>query len=433
MNLSIKIKILVFILISQAFAMASNQVSFPLIASAYADEGGDSDGDDGDSDGGHGDDGDDGDDGGHDDGGSDDGGGDSDSGDSGGDSSSDSGGSGGDSSDIDDFLEYYNEIDELSGLMQMQAKKRTVLMDEERGLINQNWLMNSIANQQDISVAINSAPVKSLYEITVSDPLMDIKYPLIKSDTSNDIAVIIANENYEKSIDIPNNDPATRDAKAFRLFARDGLGILEGNIIWINNGTQANFLRVFGSETNHKGQLFDWVKKDKSRVYVYYAGHGAPSRDKDSFLIPADSDSSRLDLNGYRLSTLYNNLSKIPTKETLVVLESCFSGISQNGETVKNASPIYARTSSITPPTGISVISATHANQVASWEPDASHGLFTKFFLKAMSGEADVSPYGDNNGTVDFLELDNYLKDTLTYWARRHYGRDQVAEIFKGK
>ncbi len=429
MNLSIKIKILVFILIAQAFTMASNQVGFSLISSAYADKGGDDDGDDGD-DGGHGDDGDDGDDGDSDSG--DDGSSDGDSGDSGGDSSSDDSG-GGDSSDIDDFLEYYNEIEELSGLMQMQAKKRTILMDEEMGLINQNWLMNPIANKLDVRVAIASAPIKAAYETIVPDSLMGIKYPLIKSNTSNDIAVIIANENYENSIDIPNNDPATRDAKAFRQFARDGLGILEGNIIWINNGTQANFLRVFGSETNHKGQLFDWVKKDKSRVYVYYAGHGAPSRDKDSFLIPADSDSSRLDLNGYRLSTLYNNLSKIPTKETLVVLESCFSGISQNGETVKNASPIYARTSSITPPTGISVISATHANQVASWEPDASHGLFTKFFLKAMSGEADVAPYGDNNGTVDLLELDNYLKDTLTYWARRHYGRDQVAEIFKGK
>ncbi len=30
-------------------------------------------------------------------------------------------------------------------------------------------------------------------------------------------------------------------------------------------------------------------------------------------------------------------------------------------------------------------------------------------------------------------ELDAYLKDTLTYFARRYYGRDQAAQIVVGK
>jgi len=436
MNLSIKIKILIFILISQAFAMAIGQHAFSIIPLAQADSGGDGDGDDGDDgdsggdDGGH--DGDDGDDG---DSGGDDGASDSDSSDSG----------GGDDSDIDEFLDYYNEIEDVSGLMAMQEIERSIMMDEEVSLIGQSWSMNALVldTKDDIKITINMrerdepllevGSIKIENRVKMIDRLADIKYPLIRSNTSNDIAVIIANENYDKSIDIPDNDPASRDAEAFKVFAINGLGISEGNIILINNATQANFLRVFGSESNYKGQLFDWVKKDKSRVYVYYAGHGAPSNNNDSFLIPSDSDSARLDLNGYRLSTLYNNLSKIPSKETMVILESCFSGVSQNGKTVNNASPIYARSSSITPPKGIKVISATHANQVASWEPDTSHGMFTQYFLKAMSGEADIAPYGNNDGTVSMDELDIYLKDTLTYWARRHYGRDQVAEIIAGK
>jgi hypothetical protein len=411
MCLSIKIKILTLLMLSQVLMISTDQHTFSLISSAHA-SGGDGDGDG------------DGDDGDGDDGGGDDDDGDSDDGD-GGDDSSDS---------IEDFLDYFNEIEEFSGLMQMQEKERGVLMDEELALINQNWLMSplSLTSNIDINVVVESTPFKKFSRVKMVDRLAGIKYPLIRSNTSDDIAVIIANEDYQKSIDVPNNDPARRDAEAFRVFAKEGLGISDGNIIWVANGTQAKFLRIFGSESNHKGQLFDWVKHDKSRVYVYYAGHGAPSKDNDSFLIPTDSDSSRLDLNGYRLSTLYNNLSKLPTKETMVVLESCFSGVSQNGKTVQNASPIYARSSSITPPKGINVISATHANQVASWEPDTSHGLFTQYFLKAMSGEADVAPYGDNNGNVDPSELNKYLKSTLTYWARRHYGRDQVAEIFIG-
>ena len=70
---------------------------------------------------------------------------------------------------------------------------------------------------------------------------------------------------------------------------------------------------------------------------------------------------------------------------------------------------------------------------MASWDQDKSHGLFTKYFLKAMSGEADAKPYGNGDGTVALGELDAYLKDTLTYYARRYYGRDQTAVIVVGQ
>ncbi len=49
-----------------------------------------------------------------------------------------------------------------------------------------------------------------------------------------------------------------------------------------------------------------------------------------------------------------------------------------------------------------------------------------------MSGEADKSPYGDGNGQVIDSELESYLAKTMTYFARRYYGRDQNAQIAKG-
>ena len=33
---------------------------------------------------------------------------------------------------------------------------------------------------------------------------------------------------------------------------------------------------------------------------------------------------------------------------------------------------------------------------------------------------------------VSTAELGAYLKDTVTYYARRYYGRDQTAQIVKG-
>ncbi len=66
------------------------------------------------------------------------------------------------------------------------------------------------------------------------------------------------------------------------------LGVREGNIIYLKDATGAQLTEVVGNKENHKAQLFNWVKPNKSNVYVYYAGHGAPaSKDGSAFLVPA--------------------------------------------------------------------------------------------------------------------------------------------------
>ena len=84
-------------------------------------------------------------------------------------------------------------------------------------------------------------------------------------------------------------------------------------------------------------------------------------------------------------------------------------------------------------PPNITVISAGASNQIASWEEDRAHSLFTKYFLKAVSGEADRPPYGNGDGAVDWQEVRAYLNETVTYHARRYYGRDQTPEVSVGK
>jgi hypothetical protein len=37
-------------------------------------------------------------------------------------------------------------------------------------------------------------------------------------------------------------------------------GVREGNIINFKDATSAQLVSVFGSEKNHKGQLFNWTK-----------------------------------------------------------------------------------------------------------------------------------------------------------------------------
>jgi hypothetical protein len=241
----------------------------------------------------------------------------------------------------------------------------------------------------------------------------------------DDVAVIIGNADYSKGSDIPNVIPAYADAEEVRDYVTRSLGVSSENIIFIEDATFADLVSTFGSVENHKGLLYRFLNKNKSRVFVYYSGHGAPGIDGSSYLIPSNAKASLIDLNGYSLSTFYKNLSMLPAASVTVVLEACFSGSSGNGSVIPAASGIYIKPKSNVVPKNITVISAGTADQVASWESDKSHGLFTKYFLKGMSGEADT----DNDKNISWDELEKYLAKTVTRAALRNYGREQTPQI----
>jgi hypothetical protein len=276
---------------------------------------------------------------------------------------------------------------------------------------------------------------------------IDVHFRLLKT-RPDDIAVIIANADYKKlGRDIPNVTPAYADAAGIRQYFMKAKGVREGNIIHIKDATGSQLIGVFGNERSHKGQLFNWVRPNVSNVYVYYAGHGAPALaffsaipgdvdiggdEGSAYLIPSDATSETVDLTGYPLATLYKNLGKIPAKSVTVILEACFSGTSQTGSLIPRSSGITIVPKVPLVPTNVTVISAGAANQIASWEKDEKHSLFTKYFLKSMSGEGDKKPYGNGDGKVTYKELGKYLEGTMTYFARRYYGRDQKAQIVSG-
>ncbi len=251
----------------------------------------------------------------------------------------------------------------------------------------------------------------------------------------DDVAVIIGNADYKKQgRDIPNVTPAYADAEGIKRYFTQALGIREGNVIFLKDATSAQLTSVFGNKENHRGQLSNWIKPNISNVYIYYAGHGAPAGDAGtSYLVPSDATSETIELTGYPLATLYKNLGKIPTRSTTVILEACFSGVSQGGSLIPRSSGLAVVPKTPSVPSNIRVISAGAANQLASWEKDESHSLFTKYFLMGMSGEGDKKPYGNGDGNVEYDELQKYLDGTMTYYARRYYGRDQKAQIVMGR
>ncbi len=246
------------------------------------------------------------------------------------------------------------------------------------------------------------------------------------------VAVIIGNRGYSKnSMDIPNVKYAHNDADAVYAYVTRALGYREGNIIRLRDATQAQLVSTFGTKENHRGRLNNWVRPGKSDAFVFYSSHGVPGLfDGRSYLLPVDADPATPQLNGYPLATLYANLAKLPARSVTVMLDACFSGGSAGGALVRSASSIsvVARKPPRTP-AGAVVLTAAGMNQVASWGDDVRLGLFTRYVLEGLAGAADRNEFGDDNGKVTLAELGKFLKEEMTYQARRRFGRRQTPEL----
>ncbi|MCW8914767.1 MAG: caspase family protein [Magnetovibrio sp.] len=240
---------------------------------------------------------------------------------------------------------------------------------------------------------------------------------------SGTAAVIIGNSNYGSGL--PNVQYAERDADAIRVYLTDVLHVEPDNIIDLRNATKAQMETVLGTANNRKGKLWHYAGSGKdAEVFVYYSGHGVSGlSDHRQYLLPTDALPDFAELNGYPLSTLYNNLKSF--KRATVVIDTCFSGSSAGGTLFPSSSGGVIVPIDETIDDSLTVLTASGANQLASWDHETRQGLFTEYFLRGVYGEADAN----KDGVVWADELKTFLDQNMTRAARRTYGREQHASL----
>jgi len=241
------------------------------------------------------------------------------------------------------------------------------------------------------------------------------------------IAVIIGNRNYESRI--PAVDFAYNDADAMSRYVIEFLGVSERNVIELRDAKLSEMESVLGNARSHQGKLWRWVRPEESDVFVYYSGHGMPGlKDGRRYLLPVDANPDTPELQGYALEVLYKNLEKLDARSVTVFLDACFSGESPRGPLSRKASGIRVVPKE-EPVVPFTVLSAAGSDQMASWDEEANHGLFTKHLLDALYGGADGQRYGKPDGRITLSEIKSYLDREMTYAARRKYGRNQEATV----
>ncbi|MBI5893675.1 MAG: caspase family protein [Deltaproteobacteria bacterium] len=285
-----------------------------------------------------------------------------------------------------------------------------------------------------IAVAANNSPStiipteKSRHEIITSKPSSES--PIPKSDVDelpaiktkpnkNSYAIVIGIENYRQKL--PKADFATADAKTMTEYLTKVMGYPEENVVTLTNehAAKSDFEKYF------EKWLPNNVEKDGS-VFIYYSGHGAPNvKTGDAYLVPYDGDPSFINETGYPLKRLYESLGKLPAKEIIVALDSCFSGAGGKSVIAKGARPLVMTMDSLAIPSKAAVLSASSGEQISSTYEEKGHGLFTYFMLKGIKGEGDVN--GD--GKIEIGELFDYIKPQVERIARKTYNNEQSPQL----
>ncbi|MBF0251403.1 MAG: caspase family protein [Alphaproteobacteria bacterium] len=286
-----------------------------------------------------------------------------------------------------------------------QQHKQFISLDEMEDMKAREHADARTAADIPDAVRADSAPVSGVSGFPLDASQFVFKPALPHPD---DVAVIVANGHYGGAADFPDVTPAYADADGMKVYAETALGIPAANILTLRDANLDGMRDAFGDA------LRDRVKRRVSNVFVYFSGHGAVAGKDGEALLAVGEDGADPRKSAYPLKTLYTTLEGLRAQSVTVVLEACFPGDA---------------TKSVTPPDTVTVLKACATGQSATWDPGKSHGLFTKTFLRAMSGEADR----DQDGKVSGLELEFFLTKTVTNEAMKGQGNFQMPDIHIAK
>ncbi len=233
----------------------------------------------------------------------------------------------------------------------------------------------------------------------------------------DDFALVVGIEDYRA---LPAADYAESDAGAFRDYARRVLGVPEENIVFLS-GQRAAL-------TDLSKYLDEWLPRnvsEKSRVYFYYSGHGAPDPDGTAYLVAWDGDPAFLKSSAYPLPRLYERLESLKAREVVVLLDSCFSGAGGRSVIAKGTRPLVTSLVPQAPPgSKLSILTAASGDEITGSLDEERHGLFTYHLLKGLRGEAD----GDKDGHLTIGELHTFVRKAVSKGARRQ-NREQTPQL----
>ncbi len=290
--------------------------------------------------------------------------------------------------------------------------------------------IDSILEKKELAVIPVQKSVVTLEKPKTEDILdlsIDVRQYIPETDTKNKdaVAVLIGNKNYSETDTV---DFAHDDVEVVKLYLEKTFGYDKDRIIVRKDALLSDFRAIFGTEDNHHGKLSGLIIDGESDVFIYYSGHGRPNpKSEQPYFLPVDCRPAEVTVNGYSLDMFYKNVSKLKVKSLTIVIDACFSGWSEKGPQVRDASatiikvkfPMFSKEST-------TLFTSAGNGELSYWYRDKKHSLFTYYFLKGLQKDADENK--DNKITVG--ELKKYLDRNVPTMSNKLRNSVQRPEIY---
>ncbi len=162
------------------------------------------------------------------------------------------------------------------------------------------------------------------------------------------------------------------------------------------------------------GELQKAIVKGQTDLFVFYSGHGMPSKDGSTiYLFPSDGRIEALDRQGYDLNKLYNNLEALGAKSVTVFMDACFTGDSRASEQIETKNLVAMKGVKIKAKViqpwinnpNFTVFNSSDFNETSLGFDPSETGLFTYYLCAGLQGRADANE--DNQITAG--ELKDYV------------------------
>jgi hypothetical protein len=225
----------------------------------------------------------------------------------------------------------------------------------------------------------------------------------------NTWAIVVGIERYRDALPVATF--AENDARAFAAWLETTLNVPPTHIKLLV-GDRA-------SRADLASAIEEWLPRNArtagGRVYVYFSGHGAPDPETGTaYLVPWDADPAYLKTRGYAIDALTASLAKLPSQESFVFLDACFSGSGERSVLAAGTRPLVP-VRSPTPPKGrlVAYAAASSTQTTGGWQA-RGHGLFTGHLLDALRGASDENV----DGTITVDEVARYVAPRVGRDAR---------------
>ncbi len=229
---------------------------------------------------------------------------------------------------------------------------------------------------------------------------------------SKDAAVIIAIEDYAF---LPDVVGAVQNANDWEKYFRDAKGMDDVFVLTDKNAPI--------EEINRFTDQAVAATADGGTIWFIFIGHGAANNDgTDGLLVGMDAQQTVASIGSRSLAKkdLVSMLTK-DGRKAIVVLDTCFSGKSSNGELLATGTqPVIPIIKPIQATSGVTILSAAQADEVAGQLTNEARPAFSYLLLGALRGWAD-----DGDGTITTDEAIQFTKSQL----RLVKGRQQTPNL----